>query len=728
MPLVLFHRNIHRLTEHIFSLDHLADKVILSPATATRYDDVVYDDLYTSKWWAEMQGKVGDKKLIIPLMVSSDATLVSGKGNKSWPMYLTIGNIPKAYRFLNNSGASRVLAYLPVIDVVSHSTKKPWLSLCKTAIFQHCMRIIMTPFANITENGIPFAGPYGKVYSCIPMLASYSADYPEQCLITATKSWRNGFGCPRCLVKARDFKKGQEPRIDLMRNNDNMKRYSQSNDFGCFPIDNAFWETGFDLYCSLLTDDLHQLGGLYKHLLQFTENMIKKLHGKAALVERRSQQLPIYTGIKKFKKGFLLSNLTNPSFDELRQHMRLLLCLVYDQLSLQCTLCLRAFIDFFTQICSKEHTASTLKAADDYLKLFFYYLPAFQDQSKMLMPKLHMMTKYTDDIRMKGPLDSYSTMHSERLHKANAKQPSKRTNFRAATFTKQLVRFVEDRDILFDMYGPLATTTQSQSPAPTHPSFTLASVNSDRAYQRIDYLESHQQNLYGIHNHVRMYLHYLTNQSTRSISLSNCAQLGSLKITTYKQLQITEMNDDLSECKTFIRVGCLYNNTYNDCIRAVDVTKRKIESKYQEFFGKVLTFIEVVHSNGKKYRLCIGHLFHERNVPHPTGYKTLFMKSDPRPELFVCCVEHVLEHVYIVPDFGSTDQHDFLLNHDISQYTWATAAPLLCSLDSNSYVGWATDDDADDCDSEDEEDQESDSGSDNDGSEDDDEIELSQFT
>ncbi|SAM01675.1 hypothetical protein, partial, partial [Absidia glauca] len=172
-------------------------------------------------------------------------------------------------------------------------------------------------------------------------------------------------------------------------------------------------------------------------------------------IEQRCQQLPNYSGMKRFDNGFLLSSLTNPTFDELRNHMQLVLCLVYDVVSLQSTLCLRSFVDFFVQVNSKEHTEATLSAADDYLQLFFLYLPCFQDLSKMKAPKLHMLTKYTRDIRMKGPLDGYSTMNSERLHKINAKQPARKTNYRdTVAFTNQLARFIEDRDVCMDLYGP----------------------------------------------------------------------------------------------------------------------------------------------------------------------------------------------------------------------------------------------------------------------------------
>jgi hypothetical protein len=331
---------------------------------------------------------------------------------------------------------------------------------------------------------------------------------------------------------------------------------------------------------------------------------------------------------------------------------------------------------------------------------------------------------------MKGPLDSYSTMHSERLHKTNAKQPAKRTNFRdAVSFTKQLVRFVEDRDILFDIYGPLSpnpVTTSVALPSTQQPLFSLTSYYKDKKFHHIDYIEQ-QQNLPGLHTHVRLYLHSLTTKSTRRISLANCKQLDTPNVTAYGQLSIAETNDDLSKCKTWIRAGFFFNNYYNDFIRAVDVTKQKLSSGFQEFYGKVVLFVEVLY-DGKKYRLCIGQLFKETNVAHPTGYKTLLLMSNPRPELFVCCVEHILEKVYIVPDFGDANDDTFLLNHDVSQYAWANAAPVPYELDSDSYIGWKSDDEADDQDNDD--DIGSD-GSDDDNnsieSEDDDLVEFSQF-
>ncbi|CAO3588828.1 unnamed protein product [Absidia cylindrospora] len=295
-PISLTYRNIHTLTEHIFSSPHLQDNMILTPSKATRNNESVIDDINTANWWWSMQYEVLNDAdiVIIPLMLSSDATLVSGNGRqRAWPMYLTIGNVPKDIRFKKEHRATKALAYLPVINVRQDCANKPWMSLCKHAIFQHCMGLILAPFrSTITgkQNTKYMSGPYGKIYKCMPMLATYSADYPEQCLFTATKSWANGFGCPRCLITCSQFKKGKAE--IQKRTSMNMQRYSNTRQYGSFPLSNAFWDTGFDIYDALVIDDLHKLGGIYRHLVAFVEKISRQSRGKVATVEERYKKLP----------------------------------------------------------------------------------------------------------------------------------------------------------------------------------------------------------------------------------------------------------------------------------------------------------------------------------------------------------------------------------------------------------------------------------------------------
>ncbi|KAF7720936.1 hypothetical protein EC973_005760 [Apophysomyces ossiformis] len=93
---------------------------------------------------------------------------------------------------------------------------------------------------------------------------------------------------------------------------------------------NAFWDIPlFDIYQAVVVDDLHQLGGVYKHLLTCVE-----------------------------------------------------LC-TYDKLPLQAVLCIRYFIDFFYHATAKEHTEASLNEMQKALNLYAYYSPIFENYSKM---------------------------------------------------------------------------------------------------------------------------------------------------------------------------------------------------------------------------------------------------------------------------------------------------------------------------------------------------------
>ncbi|CAO3588827.1 unnamed protein product [Absidia cylindrospora] len=134
-------------------------------------------------------------------------------------------------------------------------------------------------------------------------------------------------------------------------------------------------------------------------------------------------------------------------------------------------------------------------------------------------------------------------MHSERLHRNYAKQPAMRTIFSSVTFTKQLAKFVEDRDLFHDIYGHGLSASASAQSAPSRDTeFVLRSMKKKT--------------------------NSLIRQQHRPISVSQCTPLTSLDIKTYDILDLIEYDDDNTEIKT----GFSYNQQHNDCIHAIDVT------------------------------------------------------------------------------------------------------------------------------------------------------------
>ncbi|SAL96326.1 hypothetical protein [Absidia glauca] len=147
-----------------------------------------------------------------------------------------------------------------------------------------------------------------------------------------------------------------------------------------------------------------------------------------------------------------------------------------------------------------------------------------------------------------------------------------------------------------------------------------------------------------------------------------------------------------------MRTGVFYGNTCEDHVKIIDVTKTQTGSaNYLVFYAQVRCFFEVVYDDRKKYRLCAMQRYDTIDIPHPTGYRTLVSSS-----LEVCCVEHILEKVYVVPDFGDGSANRYLLNHDMGQHAWTNATPNLPDLDEieeweqDAEVNTLDDDDNDD--------------------------------
>ncbi|KAG2214787.1 hypothetical protein INT45_002982 [Circinella minor] len=193
----------------------------------------------------------------------------------------------------------------------------------------------------------------------------------------------------------------------------------------------------FDIHSSIVADDLHQIGGVWKHILQAVEKMIKQLPDSLNIIDtitERASHLPAYPGLRNFNNGILFSSYKRPTFSEMKDNLIILLPCVYQYLSPQAVICIRKFIDFFIQCTGKEFREVDLQKIEETVEEFYYYCPVFQDRSVSKsgfnFPKLHMLSKYTSDIRQYGPLSSYSTTHSEHKHIEIAKIPARRTNHR----------------------------------------------------------------------------------------------------------------------------------------------------------------------------------------------------------------------------------------------------------------------------------------------------------
>ncbi|EJD44739.1 hypothetical protein AURDEDRAFT_34986, partial [Auricularia subglabra TFB-10046 SS5] len=130
------------------------------------------------------QVKLPDGATVIPIILSSDKTELTGFGGKQscYPVYLTIGNIPKHLRRQGSVRAQRLIVYLLTGKL-------------RARLFHECMRIVCEPLFAPAADGVEMVDSDGCARSCHPILAAYVADYPEQCVVTCVRFNR---ACPVC--------------------------------------------------------------------------------------------------------------------------------------------------------------------------------------------------------------------------------------------------------------------------------------------------------------------------------------------------------------------------------------------------------------------------------------------------------------------------------------------------------------------------------------------------
>ncbi|KAJ6609765.1 hypothetical protein B0H10DRAFT_2295525 [Mycena sp. CBHHK59/15] len=154
--------------------------------------------MHTGKWWWATQRELEKTKkgaTIIPIIISSDKTLLTLFRNRTdYPVYLTIGNIPKDIRRKPSRQAQILLAYLPT-SKLEHISNKASRRRVLANLFHSCMGKILEPLktAVVSGDGVARRGH--------PILAAYVGDYPEQVLVTCVKTK----DCPQCPELAKEL-------------------------------------------------------------------------------------------------------------------------------------------------------------------------------------------------------------------------------------------------------------------------------------------------------------------------------------------------------------------------------------------------------------------------------------------------------------------------------------------------------------------------------------------
>lgn len=378
---------------------------------------------------------------IVPIIISTDKTQLTLFRNKSaYPIYLTIGNIPKEIRSKPSNRAYVLLGYLPTTRLETVTNRAARRRLLAN-LYHACMARVLAPLKSAGKHGVHMTTADSLTRRFHPLLACVVNDYPEQVLCTCTYTGE----CPSCPTHRNElgeFNRDDPPALRSLEKifeildsfeTDPAGFLQACKSAGIKPVVDPFWKDlpYVHIYRSITPDVLHQLyQGILKHLIQW----IIEAYG-AAEIDARCRRMPPNHNIRLFIKGIsTLSRVTGQEHD----HMcRILLGLIIDAplpsglSSARLLAATRAMLDFLYLAQYPIHTDNTLELLDDALEDFHNNKQIFTDlaiRDAYNIPKLHWAQHYVDAVKLYGTTDNVNTQYTERLHIDLAKDAYAATN------------------------------------------------------------------------------------------------------------------------------------------------------------------------------------------------------------------------------------------------------------------------------------------------------------
>lgn len=355
----------------------------------------------------------------------------------AYPIYLTIGNIPKDIRRKPSHQAQMLIGYIP-------TTKLEGITILTARrrglanLFHACMHHVLGSISSCGETGVELMSGDGVWRRCHPILAIFIGDYPEQVLVTCTYSGN----CPKCHVhhnQLGEYKLSpphiQDTALDTycLADGDVSTFHQACHKAGLKPVHHPFWEPLplTDIFISITPDILHQmLQGVMKHLIGWLVSIFGPRE-----INARCRAMPPNHKILLFTKG--ITKLSRVSGHEHKKMCCILLGLIVDLAvpgghdSTRIVKAVRALLDFLYLAQYQCHTSDTINQLQDCLSTFHHNKVVFCDlgvRKHFNIPKFHSLIHYTSSIKLFGTTDNYDTEQSERLHIDFTKDAYRATN------------------------------------------------------------------------------------------------------------------------------------------------------------------------------------------------------------------------------------------------------------------------------------------------------------
>ncbi|KIY48117.1 hypothetical protein FISHEDRAFT_43848 [Fistulina hepatica ATCC 64428] len=406
-------------------MDHLVYKPTKMFTTDLKEDPAVthvYNEMWTGEWWNKVQDHLPSGATVAAVIAATDKTqltyFVGGKA--AYPIYITLGNIPKSICCKPSMHTYVLVAYLStnkILEKLGHS--KHDVKSCSHRLFHELMCIVFESLIEAGKNGVPMTNGQGFTHHVYPLFTAYVADFPEQCLVTCTKHGT----CPKCRCPANNLQSPEpsapctaqwtveiiaQARANTTDASGQLKRnvfhdICMSQDVAV-TIPKPFWKdmSLCDIHMAIMPDALHQLyQGVLHHVLDWCDVLVDP-----HVLDLRIKCLPLVFGMQHFKNGF--SNLSQISGTEHKNMAAILLGCLIGLVPNDALLAICALLDFIYIAQYPTHDKTTLgylqAALDTYheKKDIFICLkvhgPKPKVSSHLNNPKFHAMHHYIPSI------------------------------------------------------------------------------------------------------------------------------------------------------------------------------------------------------------------------------------------------------------------------------------------------------------------------------------------
>ncbi|KAL0062888.1 hypothetical protein AAF712_010209 [Marasmius tenuissimus] len=467
------------LAEHLV---YKLSKMFADPEKLRR----AYSEMWTGKWWWAMQSQLKQREaMIAPIILATNKTqLTQFSGSRSaYPVYLTLGNIPRHIRRRSSQQACILVAYLPVDKIAKRGLTKREHSARYSQLFYESMRFLLSPIAQVSQSGVEMVGGDSSVRRVHLIVSCYVANYPEQCLVGCSK-----YGtCLKCQCSKADLadmdEKSKQTQIWTTGVIDTAKITTRSvpqyvkrcmeqavSGLVYKPFWTDFWDT--NVYLALTPDVLHQLyQGVFKHLVNWCQSILSEDE-----LDLQVRCLPGAMGARQFKKGW--SALSQISGSE-RKHMAKLLvaCLVGSAMPPKAIKACHVILNFIYLAQFTFHDEDSLSKMQSSLTVWEAHQDAFIEagtREDFNIPKFHSLVHYMEMIRMFGSTDNYNTKMFERLHIDFVKKGWRASN-KWNEFLQMTAWLTRQENVaVFNRYIGHRKCEQLENPPPPHDITSLA--------------------------------------------------------------------------------------------------------------------------------------------------------------------------------------------------------------------------------------------------------------